>query len=426
MYSYFRFLAIFIITFGHGVRTEEDNYSVYEGYKLIEVTPQNTLQSSILGYFQKQQHKIPSVNFLSSTKLPNVPNLLLVPPESEIELQTVLRSSKIPFKIVNNDLVTSIRAERSENSRRRSPTGIDFESYRRFDEISGYLEDLSKKYPQQAKLIPVGKSFEGRQMNALRITDSSEGRSDKKVIFIDAGIHAREWIAPATALFVIHQLVENFDSNRDLLKDYDWVILPVVNPDGYEYSHTKERFWRKTRKPNSFACVGTDANRNFDFHWGETGASNYACAETYRGPKAFSEPETEALKKVLESFEGNCKMYLSLHSYGNYLLYPWGYESTLPPTWQDLDEISMAGANAIKNATGTEYTVGSSTNVLYAAAGASDDYAFGPLKIPVSITMELSGAGSGGFDPPASKIKPFVEEAWIGIKAMAEAVSKKY
>ncbi|XP_055913517.1 carboxypeptidase B-like [Eupeodes corollae] len=425
---YLGFLFIYFIALSHGATIEDDNYSVYQGYKIIEVTPESNKQSKILEQFHEQQHKVPSVIFLSSTKLLNSPILMLVPPESEIELQSVLKSVKLPFRIIDDDVVTSLREERSENSRRRTPSRMDFESYHRFDDITEYLDDLSKKYPQHTALVPVGKSYEGRQMNAIRITDNSESRStsDRKVIFIDAGIHAREWIAPATALYVIHQLVENFDSNRDLVKDYDWVILPVVNPDGYEYSHTKERFWRKTRQPNSFACIGTDANRNFDFHWGETGASSYACAETFRGPKAFSEPETQALKQILESFEGNCKMYLSLHSYGNYLLYPWGYESTLPPTWKDLDEISMAGANAIRSATGTNYTVGSATNVLYAAAGASDDYAFGAVKIPVSITMELSGAGSGGFDPPARKIKPFVEEAWIGIKAMAASVTKKY
>ena len=97
----------------------------------------------------------------------------------------------------------------------------------------------------------------------------------------------------------------------------------------------------------------------------------------------------------------------------------------MPDSWKDIDEVAQAGATAIKAATGTKYTVGSSTNVLYAAAGGSDDYAFGVAKIPVAITMELPAGGSG-FDPKPAQIDPFVKETWIGIKAMAEKIIEKY
>lgn len=99
--------------------------------------------------------------------------------------------------------------------------------------------------------------------------------------------------------------------------------------------------------------------------------------------------------------------------------------SSLPDTWKDIDEVAQAGAAAIKAATGTRYTVGSSTNVLYAAAGGSDDYAFAKANIPISITMELP-AGGTGFDPTPAQIEPYVSETWIGIKAMAEKVIAKY
>ncbi len=86
----------------------------------------------------------------------------------------------------------------------------------------------------------------------------------------------------------------------------------------------KERFWRKTRKPIG-SCIGTDPNRNFDFHWGEVGAPAQPCSDTFRGEKAFSEPETIALRDLMHSIRNECKFYLTLHSYGQYLIYPWGY-----------------------------------------------------------------------------------------------------
>lgn len=86
--------------------------------------------------------------------------------------------------------------------------------------------------------------------------------------------------------------------------------------------------WRKTRRPSSNSqCYGTDPNRNFGFHWGEIGASSDKCHDTYRGGQAFSEPETKVIRDIMESIKSSCVFYLTIHSYGNYLLYPWGFTS---------------------------------------------------------------------------------------------------
>lgn len=148
----------------------------------------------------------------------------------------------------------------------------------------------------------------------------------------------------------------------------------------------------------------------------ETGASDYACDETYAGKKAFSEVETSAVRDFLLATE-NIKLYLTFHSYGQYLLYPWGYTSALPSDAATLKQLAVSVNNAIKAVAGTTYTIGSSTNVLYAAAGGSDDWAKGVANISLSYTIELPGGGSGGFNPPASKIVPVVTETWEGIKA---------
>jgi carboxypeptidase A2 len=136
-----------------------------------------------------------------------------------------------------------------------------------------------------------------------------------------------------------------------LLDEIDFVILPVVNPDGYAYTQ-KDRMWRKTRSKSS-TCIGTDGNRNFDFQWGELGASANPCHDTYRGVKAFSEVETQILRDAVLELKENCKFYLSLHSYGNMMLYPWGWTSELPDTWKEIHEIAQTGAEAIQQATGT-------------------------------------------------------------------------
>lgn len=299
---------------------------------------------------------------------------------------------------------------------------MSFDRYYKYEEINDYLDELQEKYSNNVHVMSVGKSFEGRDIKTIAITNG-DGR-EKNSVFIDAGIHAREWIAPATALYLIKELTEG--DAKGILEETDVVVLPLVNADGYEYTHSRERLWRKTRSKTTSNCYGVDGNRNFDFHWGEVGASPSSCSETYRGKDPFSELETQALRDAVEAIKDTCKFYLTLHSYGNYLLYPWGWTSDLPETWREMDEISQIGAEAIRNATGTRYTIGSSTNVLYAAAGGSDDYMFGVFDVPISITMELPGGGSYGFDLPAKLIDKTVKETATGIFAMIRAVAEKY
>lgn len=391
----------------------------YEGYKVYEVQ-QNTPREADLLYQLARSN--PSLDFWHlSRQLGDDARVLVSPSEQRLFTSTLKR-----YGFVYSELIRNVESTLNHYTARAPYRAIYREdsiltTYLRHDEINEYLDDLARKYSSKVSVEEVGKSHEGRPLKTITIN----GGTNSSVIFLDAGIHAREWIAPATALYVINQLVEHSEEHESVLADFTWVILPVANPDGYEHSHEADRFWRKTRKPAG-NCKGTDGNRNFDFHWGEVGASASPCADTYRGETAFSEPETRVIRDSLNQLKGSCKFYLTLHSYGNYLLYPWGWTNKLPPTWQDIDEVAQAGASAIKQATGTRYTVGSSTNVLYAAAGGSDDWAYAVAEVPISITMELPGGGSGGFNPPPSSIAKSVKESWVGIKAMASKVAEKY
>ncbi|KAH8380301.1 hypothetical protein KR009_009830 [Drosophila setifemur] len=397
----------------------------YDGYKIYDVNARNAFEKQVLLRLSYNEE----YDFFDLPRSLDAPSRVMVQPQDQEGFEHLLDKYSLDYSVVNEDFGRSVRQEQDEQSQRlmnQRSTGrsISFKAFHRFADINAYLDELAAAYPSRVTVKVAGKSYENRDIKTITISNG-DGKTGKKVIFLDAGIHAREWIAHAGALYVIHQLVENFAANSALLNGYDWVILPVVNPDGYEYTHTSTRMWRKTRKPVTSACYGTDANRNFDFHWGEVGASSSSCADTFKGETAFSEPETQLLRDQLLAHRENGKMYLTLHSYGNYLLYPWGYTSALPSSWRDIDAVAQAGAAAIKAATGTKYTVGSSTNVLYAAAGGSDDYAFGVAGFPVAITMELP-AGGTGFNPTTSQIESMVSETWLGIKAMAQEVIKKY
>lgn len=125
-------------------------------------------------------------------------------------------------------------------------------------------------------------------------------RGDELRFSCFAGIHAREWISTATVLYIINELVENRDSLEKEFSDVDFHIVPLMNPDGYEYSHESERLWRKNRRRSFGAfCMGTDLNRNWAYEWGGPGSSKFPCQEIYAGTGPLSEPETKSVADYL-------------------------------------------------------------------------------------------------------------------------------
>lgn len=199
-------------------------------------------------------------------------------------------------------------------------------SYLRHSDINKYLESLEKAHQKLVKVITIGFSYEKRPLKVIKISDGNPNQINKQTVFIDAGCHAREWITISVALYCVQKLVEYNNLQRDLLNRFEFYILPVVNPDGYEYTHTVNRYWRKTRRPIRIQQLGkfnfgTDLNRNYDFHW--EAAPRSPQKYTFRGDKPFSEPETRALRNFLGTLD--CKFYLTLHSHAQALCYPWGF-----------------------------------------------------------------------------------------------------
>lgn len=213
-----------------------------------------------------------------------------------------------------------------------------------------------------------------------------------------------------------------FDRNSKLsLEYYDYWFVPVVNPDGYEYSHTIDRLWRKTRSRNQAWCSGVDPNRNYPYHWREAGASSYPCHETYAGPSALSEPETRNVARILDHNKDRIISYLSLHSYSQLVLAPYGYGRVYPDNYQELSRVANVYMRSTSMLRGTQYKFGPSAVVLYPAAGGSDDYAHGSAKIPYSFTIELPDTGRSGFLLPPNEIIPVGQETAIGLRAMIES-----
>ncbi|CAA9994178.1 unnamed protein product [Nesidiocoris tenuis] len=322
--------------------------------------------------------------------------------------------------------------------------------------IQEYLDYLGSSMPDLVKIITIGKSSENRPLKVAHI--SSGKKKDPPAIWIDGGkfhyflgVHGREWIAPSTALFILKQLTENYNTNKGVVDGIDWYIMPVANPDGYEYSHSTDRLWRKSRSKNPSKryddyrsddynyydegrgarffwgddpenCQGVDLNRNWDFHWKEVGASNNPCKPTFAGDRPFSEPETRAMSDFIMDHSEQMKAYLTLHSYSQMLLLPWGYTKQNP---KDYDDLMYLGRKAIESLTrmyGTPYKIGTSPSLLYPTSGSSDDWAKGRAGIKYSYTLELRDKGTFGFLLPATQIVPTGRETFAAVKTIAKHV----
>ncbi|XP_012230102.1 carboxypeptidase B isoform X2 [Linepithema humile] len=342
-------------------------------------------------------------------------------------VRSIFKNLGLRHEVLIDDLQQAINEENSplspeaeEELEGRKGHRMEWTSYHRLIDIHGYLDYLAETFPEVCSVRTIGESIEGRPLKVLRI---SNGKPNAPALWIDGGIHAREWISPAAVTYVIDYLVENSEK-----LETDYYILPVVNPDGYEYSFNSERLWRKNRrKASNVGCSGVDLNRNFGYRWGGKGTSQNVCHDTYSGTGPFSEPETGAIRNFFQTSAANFKAYLSFHSYGQYILYPWGYDKRVPPDYLDLDRVGRAAAAAMKTAggAGSVYTVGNSATTLYAAAGGSDDWAKALLKIKYTYTFELRDTGRYGFILPARFIIPTAKEALAAVEVVTEACKKE-
>ncbi|CAH0664146.1 unnamed protein product [Spodoptera exigua] len=173
------------------------------------------------------------------------------------------------------------------------PSGtLDWKRYPTLDEIYAFLEKIDKKY-SYCKLITLGRTLNNKPIYVLKISTMNP---TNKAILIESGIHGSEWTAVISSLYFIDSIVRNFDQQPSYVKERDWHIIPVLNPDGYEYSLYKDRLWKKNRRQVSDFCYGVDLNRNFDYNWGKQDSTRSECSNTFCGPAPFSEAETQAFK----------------------------------------------------------------------------------------------------------------------------------
>lgn len=274
-------------------------------------------------------------------------------------------------------------------------------AYHSYSEVEKELLELVQSYPDISALVDLGDSLEGRNIYGLKISDNvTLDEGEAAVIFLGCH-HAREWISVEVPLLLGKYLVENYATNpqiKALVDKSEIWIIPLLNPDGLEYSIHFYRYWRKNRRDNGNGNYGVDINRNYGYMWGidNNGSSPNPASDVYRGSSAFSEPETQAVRSLFAQKE--FQALVSYHSYSQIILYPWGYIAK--PSDQDNLFLELAGtmSGLMEPVNGRKYGYGSAASSLYLTNGDITDWSFGTDGIP-SFTIELPPVDEihGGF-----------------------------
>lgn len=303
--------------------------------------------------------------------------------------------------------------------------------YLRYNAIIAVYENWRALNSNRIKRYQIGTTWENRPVYVYHYRQSlwrPPSLPPRKKVVVLGGTHAREWISPAVTMYLFNKLITapwNDPGLWALLNNFDFYFVPVLNPDGYEFSWTNNRMWRKNRRNNGGGSYGVDLNRNYSKGWGGQGSSGNPSSETYRGPAAFSEPETNGLRQFLQSV-GYLELggFIDYHSYGQLVLWPWTYTTSPLPeperTWH-----SQAGNQyrlGILGAGGLPYTSGQASTTLYVAGGTSKDWGWDAHRA-ISFTVEMRDTGQNGFLLPPDQIIPTGEENWGGFKAFLQYLS---
>ncbi|XP_076185067.1 carboxypeptidase A6 [Aptenodytes patagonicus] len=400
----------------------------YAGDKVIRVVPESERETQILrAAFNRLKVDLwqPSSPFhivegtVTDVRVPQNTSRSLLPYLQQANIQYTILISDLQKAIENQ---TGLRSYRN----RRSLSGYNYEVYHSLEEIQGWMHHLNKTHSDLVHMFSVGKSYEGRPLFVLKLGKRS--RPYKKAVWIDCGIHAREWIGPAFCQWFVKEALQTYQTDpamRKMLTQLYFYIMPVFNVDGYHFSWTNDRFWRKTRSKNTrLRCHGVDANRNWKVKWCDEGASFHPCDDTYCGPFPESEPEVKAVAHFLRKHRKQIKAYLSFHAYAQMLLYPYSYKYATIPNFSCVESAAYNAVNALQSAYGIRYRYGPASSTLYVSSGSSMDWAY-KNGIPYAFAFELRDTGHFGFLLPETLIKPTCTETMLAVKNITLHLLKK-
>lgn len=334
--------------------------------------------------------------------------------EHSVDLNGLLPGLQYHYRVRSDDATGAqgFGDERTFTTRAQTPWKT-YHSYATTNGLAAELQRLATEFPEVVKLTSIGRSLQGRDILALKLSDNPAADEGEPVVILTSGIHAKEWIAVETLLYATVDLVNRYGIDPEATRLLDtravWVV-PMVNPDGRVIDGIDDgndpsyvRNWRKNARDNNGdgmwdLCDGVDVNRNFELGWG-VGASTSQCHEEYQGPAAWSEPETRAVRDFITARRP--AVVTDFHAYGNEILYPWGYLMTPAPDDARLKAVASELAALVPPSSARQ------AGLYGAEGGAIDDWAYATTHA-LTFTVEVGNENRPPAASIASVVSPYV------------------
>ncbi|KAM4771144.1 mast cell carboxypeptidase A-like [Rhinophrynus dorsalis] len=393
----------------------------FDNEKVFRVEPKNEEEVRFIKYLAS----VMQLNFWKPHSSHHViPNIMVDFHASAADSKSIIdlfEEKGIKFRIIFQNLQEAVENQfyRDEQVLQEHPRRPRYQTW---SEIASWAYKVSIKNPKLVSFSQIGTTYEGNPIQILKIGSQ---KANKKGIFLECGIHAREWISPAFCQWFVNEAIKTYGKDKNMTKLLDSVtfhVIPVTNIDGYIWTWNHDRFWRKNRSPNSDKnCMGTDLNRNFNISWGTIDFYTNPCYEIYPGSGPESEKEVKELAAYIRDNLSSLKAYISFHSYGHMLMYPYGYTDKEAPNHDKLEEIAVSAVNVLSSLYGTNYSHGPIASTIYPVSGSSIDWAYSE-GIKYSFVFELRDDGEYGFLLPEYLIKPTCQETMLAVKQIASYI----
>lgn len=279
--------------------------------------------------------------------------------------------------------------------------------YPPFDDMLAQMRAMEAAHPTIAKVVDLTDKLgapptaEGRHLFALKISDNVADEEDEPTYLLVSNHHARELGTPLATMNAMKQLTSSYatdDRIKHVVDSNEIWIAPTWNPDGLNYVHTTEKMWRKNRRPNGSGKFGVDQNRNYPFLWNTScGNSTSPSSDTYKGPTAASEPETQTMTAFYQS--RHFAKVLDIHSSGREVLAGYSCASFVLEAYYKSVGAELSRKMGYNGATRKP-----------SAHGEHGDYAIGNFS-SLFFLVEINTT----FQPPVASAQAEAEQIWPGI-----------
>ncbi|XP_029653519.2 LOW QUALITY PROTEIN: zinc carboxypeptidase [Octopus sinensis] len=391
----------------------------YTNYYLLKVKPQT---SDGLDFLKQLETKHPfDYDFwIPPSKLQKNAEVLM-PQSAYNSIKDHMKKIGVKVKVLSTNIQSEIDKEKDADRSVATPTTDKFVFIHAIERvIKSYADGFD-----HASLKAYGNLMKGETFTPSSFLPALE-RSPLSL--------KQEYMAAigsiASTLKVIEHMAKKYKTDQDvqiMVNNFDWVFIPVANPDGYHVTYSQDRLFKKNMKrdPSGTRCVGVDLNRNFNAEWGKEGSISDPCNRAYCGRRAFSEPETVALSKLVRSTR-NKLAYFSVHAYSQYLLVPYASKSKKPENYQHLMDVAEKVKQAIYEDSGSRYFVGTPPDVFYPFTGSSFDWAKMVMGIKYAYNLKMGppSFNGKGFIVPESEIEANYLELYTTLKTFSDHLEK--